>query len=73
MRKLLVCMPDLTMSRLRALVPDRKRSKFISELVDRELDTREQALYECALRVENDQALNAEMAEWEGTVGDGLS
>ncbi len=37
-----------------------------------ELDGRERALYEAALEVETDERLNAEMAEWDVTVGDGI-
>ena len=37
-----------------------------------EIKRLERELYECALAVEQDEQLNAEMAEWDVTVGDGL-
>jgi hypothetical protein len=37
-----------------------------------EIKRLERELYECALAVEQDEQLNAELAEWDVTVGDGL-
>ena len=37
-----------------------------------EIKRLERELYECVLAVEQDEQLNAEMAEWDVTVGDGL-
>jgi len=72
MQKVLISMPDSILSRLRAVVPDRQRSKFITRVVEEELKKHEEALYQCALKVEQDEALNAEMKEWEVTTGDGI-
>ena len=72
MQKVLVSMPDTILSRLRAVVPDRMRSKFITEVVEKEVRKREQALFECAQKVEKDKALNAEMEDWDATIGDGI-
>mgnify|MGYP001183716907 CR=1 FL=1 len=72
MQKVLVSMPDTVLSRLRAVVPDRMRSKFITEVVEKEVRKREQALFECAQKVEKDKALNAEMVDWDATIGDGI-
>jgi hypothetical protein len=41
-------------------------------LLESEILRRERALYECALAVENDVALKADMAAWGETIGDGL-
>jgi hypothetical protein len=72
MQKVLISIPDSILSRLRAIVPDRQRSKFISSIVEKELKKREQNLFQCALKVENDKSLNREMKEWDSTIGDGV-
>ncbi|MEI6614517.1 MAG: hypothetical protein WCL37_06440 [Chrysiogenales bacterium] len=72
MQKVLISIPDSILSRLRAIIPDRQRSKFISAIVERELKKREQALFQCALKVENDKELNAEMKDWDATINDGI-
>ncbi|MBU4267419.1 MAG: hypothetical protein KJ808_01015 [Acidobacteria bacterium] len=72
MQKLLISIPDSILSRLRAIVPDRQRSKFISTIIEKELKKREQALFQCALKVEQDKALNAEMGDWDATLNDGI-
>jgi hypothetical protein len=72
MQKVLISMPDSILSRLRAIVPDRQRSKFISSIVEKELKKREQNLFQCALKVEKDKALNADMKNWDATLNDGL-
>ena len=38
----------------------------------REVRRRERELYECALAVEQDEQLRAEMADWDVTIGDGI-
>lgn len=72
MQKVLISIPDSILSRLRAIVPDRQRSKFISAIVEKELKKREQKLFHCALKVEQDKALNTEMGDWDATISDGL-
>lgn len=72
MTKVLVSMPARVLSRMRALVPDRQRSRFITRLVEDELKKREAELFHCAQEVERDAALNAEMREWDVTVSDGV-
>lgn len=72
MQKVLISMPESILSRLRAVIPDRQRSKFIAHVVEEELKKREEALYQCAQKVEQDEALNAEMKDWEVTTGDGI-
>lgn len=72
MQKVLISMPDAIMKRLRALVPDRQRSKFITDIVEKELQRREHELYQCALQVEQDKALNAEMSDWNTVIADGI-
>jgi len=73
MHKVLISLPDQLASRMRVTIPERQRSKVVVSLLEAEITKREKALYECALAVENDAALKADMAAWEVTIGDGLS
>jgi len=73
MQKVLISVSDSLASRIKAVIPNRQRSKVISQLIEKELIKREEALYRCALEVEKDEALNAEMKEWEVTVADGIN
>lgn len=73
MHKVLISLPDQLVSRMKTTIPERQRSKIITALLESEILRREKALYECALAVENDMALKADMAAWSETIGDGLS
>lgn len=73
MQKVLISVSDSLASRMKAVIPNRQRSKVISQLIEKELKKREEALYRCALEVEKDEALNAEMKDWEVTVADGIN
>jgi metal-responsive CopG/Arc/MetJ family transcriptional regulator len=70
--KVLISLPDELGARMQAVIPPRQRSKIIAALLEEEIKRRERELYECALAVEQDEQLNAELAEWDVTVGDGL-
>jgi hypothetical protein len=70
--QLLLHLPDDLAARFRASVPARKRSAYVAELLRRSLPERDDPLYRLALEVEQDQGLNAEMAEWDAVAGDGL-
>ncbi|WP_419421464.1 hypothetical protein ACNVED_16170 (plasmid) [Legionella sp. D16C41] len=72
MNKVLISIPDKIANRMRATIPQRQRSKVIVKLIEKEIERREKALYECALAVEADTALNEEMKEWNITLEDGL-
>ena len=72
MQKVLISVPDDLLARMRAVIPNRQRSKIIAEILESEIERREQELYECACDVEEDKALNTEMSEWDLTVGDGI-
>jgi hypothetical protein len=72
MQKVLVSVPDDLISRMKAVIPSRQRSKILTKLLEDEVTLRETKLYQCAREVESDQALNAEMEEWNTTVGDGI-
>ena len=72
MQKVLVSLPDNLAERMRAVIPNRQRSKVLAELLEKEVEKREAALYQCACDVEADEALNKEMADWNATMNDGL-
>ena len=55
------------------LIPQKHRSKVIVQLIEKEIEKREKALYECAMAVEQDKALNQEMKDWDETLQDGLT
>ena len=71
-QKVLFSLPDKLVSKMRAHIPSKQRSKVVASLLGKELERREQALYECALEVEADETLNEEMKNWEETVADGI-
>ena len=72
MQKVLVSLPDDLAIRMRAVIPNRQRSRVISEVLEREVQKREKQLYQCAKSIEKDDALNNEMSDWNITVGDGI-
>ena len=73
MEKILISMPDQLAARLKTTIPARQRSKTITQLIEKEVERREKALYECAVAVEKDSALNDEMKDWDNTLQDGLN
>jgi hypothetical protein len=73
MEKVLISLPDQLAIRMRATIPARQRSKVFTHLIQKEIERRENALYECALAVEKDHALHEEMAAWDITMNDGLN
>jgi metal-responsive CopG/Arc/MetJ family transcriptional regulator len=75
--QLLVRLPEELVRRFKRAVAPRQRSKFIERLLEQALPPDEVSdsdlLYRAALAVERDEALAAEMAEWEtATIDDGL-
>jgi hypothetical protein len=77
-QQLLLHLPDELIRRLRRAVPARQRSKFIQDLLEEALPpdgvVETDPLYLAALSVEADEALAAEMTEWEpATVADGVA
>jgi hypothetical protein len=70
--KVLISLPDDLYIRMLAVIPKRRRSKIIAEILKREVEKRERELYQTALAVERDEKLNAEMADWDVTAGDGI-
>ena len=72
MQKILVSLPEDLLNRMKTTIPPRKRSQVVKQLLEKEIRRREKALYECAVAVEKNKALNKEMAEWDATTGDGI-
>jgi len=72
MQKVLISIPDNLADRMKAVISPRQRSKVMAKLLEDEVKRREAELYRCALEVEEDQALNAEMEDWNSTTGDGV-
>jgi hypothetical protein len=70
--KVLVSLSDDLYARMQAVIPPRQRSRVVADLREAEVRRRERELYECALAVEQDDQLRAEMADWDITVGDGI-
>jgi metal-responsive CopG/Arc/MetJ family transcriptional regulator len=69
-QQVLVHLPEELVRRFRRAVAPRQRSKFIERLLDEALPSEavsdSDPLYQAALAVEQDEALAAEIAEWEG-------
>ena len=72
MQRILITVPDNLAARMKAVLPAGKRSKVIARILEEEIDRRERALYECAMAVEADTALNEELEAWEATTADGV-
>jgi len=77
-QQLLLHLPDQLVRRLRRAVPARQRSKFIQDLLEQALPpdgaVETDPLYLAALSVEADEALAAEMVEWDSaTIADGVA
>lgn len=71
--QLLFHIPDDLAERFKKAVPPRRRSAFVTNLLQEALPEEDDPLYQIALDVEQDAALNAEMREWrEGLIGDGI-
>ena len=72
MQRILITVPDALAARMKSVLPAGQRSKVITRILEEEIDRRERELYECAVAVEADTALNKELEEWETTTGDGI-
>jgi hypothetical protein len=72
MQKVSVFLPDELVVRLKILIPQQEYNQFFIQLLERELQIREAALYQCACEVEADETLNQEMSDWYLTIADGI-
>lgn len=74
-QQVLVRLPEELARRLRRRVPARARSAFVQRLLEQALppdEGEDDPLYQAALAVEQDEALAAEMRDWDAAVGDGV-
>lgn len=72
MEKILISLPNELAQKVKTYIPQRKRSRVIRELLEKEIAKREKELYLIAKEVEQDRALNSEMSHWDITAGDGI-
>jgi len=72
MEKILISLPNDLVKRMRTVIPARKRSQVVNDLLEQEITRREEILFRCALAVEKDEALNQDVAAWDITAGDGI-
>ena len=71
--KVMFSFPDQLVSRMRASIPSRERSRVVANLLEKEISAREQKLYQCAKELEENVALKSEMALWDSEFSnDGL-
>ena len=70
--KVLISLPDDLYARMLAVIPTRRRSSIIADMLKREIEKRERELHNAALAVERNEQLKAEMADWDVAVGDGI-
>jgi hypothetical protein len=71
--KVMFSFPDQLVSRMKAAIPQRERSKVLAVLLEKEINTREQSLYLCAKELEESSGLKEEVAAWDNEFGqDGL-
>jgi len=72
MPKVSVFLPDELVVKMKILIPQQEYSQFFIQLLERELQIREAALYQSACEVEADESLNQEMSDWDVTIADGI-
>lgn len=70
--QILAHIPEDLGNRFKAAIPARKRSAFIADLLRKALPAEDEALYQLALAVEQDQGLADGLEGWDATVADGL-
>ena len=71
--KVMFSLPDQLVSRMKAAIPARERSKVAAALFEKEISAREQKLYLCAKELEESPGLKEEMETWDNEFGqDGL-
>jgi hypothetical protein len=71
--KVMFSFPDQLVSRMRASIPSRERSRVVANLLEKEISAREQKLYQCAKELEENVELKSEMALWDSEFSnDGL-
>lgn len=54
-------LPDNLVSRMKSVIPDGERSRIVANLLESEVEHREQNFYELAMKLESNSELRAEM------------
>lgn len=70
--QLLLHLPDHLGKRFQQTIPVRKRSAYITALLEKSLPKENKALLKAAMAVEKDIALNDDLAIWDETASDSL-
>ncbi len=71
--KVMFSFPDQLITRMKAAIPSRDRSRVVAILLEKEISLRERNLYLCAKELEESSGLKDEMAVWDDQFGqDGL-
>lgn len=66
MSKVMFSLPNDLLMRLKNLIPPGERSQVMVKLLKKEIEEREALLlYQSAMELENNLALNAEIKEWD--------
>lgn len=74
MSRVMFSLPDKLIGRMKAVIPEGERSHVIADLLEKEIQAREQQFYERALQLESNAGLCAEMKEWDQAFGrDGIN
>ena len=63
--RMTLSIPDDIAERFCSAIPSRKRSSVISSLIEHELEKRNRALAAACLAVNQDEALNRDIDEWQ--------
>ena len=63
--KVMFSFPDQLVTRMRAMIPSRERSKVIATLLEKEIEAREKKLYLSAKSLEESTGLNKEISVWD--------
>ncbi len=75
-RQILIRLPEDIAARLQAVVPPRKRNRFVADLVTTAIVHHEETLGRIAAAVtkeeRNSPTLRQETREWEATIADGM-
>ncbi|MDF2867134.1 MAG: hypothetical protein K0S11_604 [Gammaproteobacteria bacterium] len=73
MSKVMFSLPKQLVSRMRVFIPEGERSELVASLLEKEIQLREQRLYQAATELEACRGLGQEMVEWDQAFGqDGL-
>ena len=72
MQEVSIFLPDELVVKMKMLIPQQQYNLVFIQLLERELQIRETALYQTACEVEADEILNQEMSDWDVTIADGI-